>query len=263
MIGKRLSLRLGEERPVTDVKEAQWRLNMVFSDSQTKNTNKPKGSLRKIRTARNLKGKVYQMIKKGIIEGSLPSGMQLKEMDLEKKLGVSRTPIREALNQLYKDGMVDIVPRKGAFVREWTEKEVIDTLILHEVLEGLAARLATDHLQGKGIEILESLVQEYEGNSLNYAEFDERFHQEIIQACNNERLINLMKSLEDDLQMHNVRRVIFASPNRIKLSLKEHRRALAALKEGDGELAEKLMREHFRSTRVSYVESTRKLRSIG
>src|SRR4030042_3962325 len=99
--------------------------------------------MRRIKTVRDLKSEVYKIIKEGIINREFLPGTQLKESDLVRKLGVSRTPIREALNQLSKEGIIEIFPRKGAFVKKCSREEVIEILILREVLEGVAARLAT------------------------------------------------------------------------------------------------------------------------
>ncbi len=102
--------------------------------------------MKRIPTVKNIKLEVYKIIREGIVKSEIPRGAQLKESDLVKKLGVSRTPIREALNQLSKEGIIEIYPRKGAFVKRWTKEEVIEILLIRYVLEGLAVRLATRNL---------------------------------------------------------------------------------------------------------------------
>lgn len=211
--------------------------------------------MKKIKTVKNLREAVYQTIKQGIAERTLLPGTQLKESDLVEKLGVSRTPIRDALNQLHRDGMVELVPHKGAYVKNWTREEVVEILILREVLEGLAARLAAERLTDKDIRRLEQYFEDYAAGLVDYAQADERFHADLIRACGSTRLVGLIRNLSDNLQMLDMRRVNFSFPGRIKESLAEHRRIIEAFKAGDGELAEKRAREHFQRTRSHYVRS--------
>jgi DNA-binding GntR family transcriptional regulator len=210
--------------------------------------------MRKIKTVRDLRGEVYKMIREGITSLKLLAGAPLKELDLAQKLGVSRTPIREALNQLSKEGIVEIYPRKGAFVKRWTKEEVIEILILREVLEGLAARLATRKLEEESIQRLKGYFDGYKGNFIEYARLDEKFHGEVIQASGSARLIDLTNNLKDSLQMLNMRTVSFRFVRRIKESRTEHMKIIKAFEARDEALAEKLTREHFQRTR-SYYES--------
>ena len=210
--------------------------------------------MRKIKTVRDLRGEVYKMIREGITGLKLLAGAPLRELDLAQKLGVSRTPIREALNQLSKEGIVEIYPRKGAFVKRWTKEEVIEILILREVLEGLAARLATKKLEEESIQRLKGYFAGYKGNSIEYARLDEKFHGEVIQASGSARLIDLTNNLKDSLQMLNMRTVSFRFVRRIKESRTEHMKIIKAFEARDEALAEKLTREHFQRTR-SYYES--------
>jgi len=211
--------------------------------------------VKKIKTIRNLREAVYQTIKQGIAERALLPGTQLKESELVERLGVSRTPIRDALNQLHRDGMIELVPHKGAYVKNWTREEVVEILILREVLEGLAARLAAERLNDKDIRRLEQYFEDYATGLVDYGQADERFHADLIRACGSARLVGLIRNLSDNLQMLDMRRVNFSFPGRIKESLAEHQKIIEALKAGDGELAEKRAREHFQRTRSHYVRS--------
>ena len=208
--------------------------------------------MRRIRTVRDLKSKVYKIIKEGIIHRKFLPGTQLKESDLVRKLGVSRTPIREALNQLSKEGIIEIFPRKGAFVKNCTKEEVIEILILREVLEGVAARLATLQMSDGLVKRLETLFKDYRKDSIDYAQADEQFHSEIIQASGSTRLVGLVNNLTDSLQMLDMRAVSFRYPERIKESLAEHLKIIDAFRARDAVMAEKLTREHFQHTRFYY-----------
>jgi DNA-binding GntR family transcriptional regulator len=208
--------------------------------------------MRRIKTVRDLKSEVHKIIKEGITNREFLPGTQLKESDLVGKLGVSRTPIREALNQLSKEGIIEIFPRKGAFVRNCSKEEVIEILILREVLEGAAARLATSHMDEKRIRKLETLFKQHRKKAIDYAQVDEHFHNEIIMTSGSTRLVGLVNNLKDSLQMLDMRAVSFHYPERIKQSLAEHLKIVEAFKAKDAVLAEKLTREHFQNTRVYY-----------
>jgi len=208
--------------------------------------------MKRIRTVPNIKLEVYKIIREGIARGRIQRGTQLKESDLVDKLGVSRTPIREALNQLSKEGIVEIYPRKGAFVKNWTKQEVIEILLIREVLEGLAVRLATKNLDEKSIKKLQGYFENYRNKFGSYAKADEQFHNDIINSSGSNQLISLINNLHDTVQMSEMRKVSFRSPERIKDSMTEHLKIIKAIREGNDKLAEGLAREHFRHTRVYY-----------
>jgi DNA-binding GntR family transcriptional regulator len=210
--------------------------------------------MRRIKTVRDLKSEVYKIIKEGIKNREFLPGNQLKESDLVDKLGVSRTPIREALNQLSKEGIIEIFPRKGAFVKNCSKEEVIEILILREVLEGVAARLATSQMDEARIKKLDGFFKEYQEGIIDYAQADEKFHSEIIQASGSTRLIELVNNLKDSLQMLDMRVVSFRYPERVKKSMEEHLRIIETFRKRDMILAEKLTREHFQHTLVYYEQ---------
>lgn len=205
--------------------------------------------MRKIRTVRDLRSEVYRILRQEIIDGTLEPGTRLLENDLVQRLNVSRTPIREALNQLSKEGLVEIIPRKGTYVRRWTLEEALEILLLREVLEGLAARLATEHLSDQDLERLEDHLESFRRGEINYPESDRRFHQDIVTACGMKRLQELIRNLQDSMQMIKALRASFESPQRIEQSLAEHRRIIEALRSGDPDQVERAMRDNFRRTR--------------
>jgi len=205
--------------------------------------------MRKIRTVRDLRGEVYRILRQEIIDGTLEPGTRLLENDLVQRLNVSRTPIREALNQLSKEGLVEIIPRKGTYVRRWTLEEALEILLLREVLEGLAARLATEHLNPQDLEQLESYLESYRRGEIRYTESDRRFHEHIVTACGMKRLQEIIRNLHDSMQMIKALKASFESPRRIEQSLAEHRRIIEALRSGDPDQVEQAMRDNFRRTR--------------
>jgi DNA-binding GntR family transcriptional regulator len=205
--------------------------------------------LKKIKTTRDLRGEVYKIIREGITNGTLGPGTRLKEAELVENLGVSRTPIREALNQLSRENLVEIIPRRGALVRRWTKKDALEVLVLRETLEGLAARLAASRMTGKDIDSLESLMTDYENGRLEYVEADRRFHERIVNACGMERLKDLIWNLYDSLQMRKMLALSFEDKKRITESMEEHRRIIRALRARDEDAVESAVKANFRETR--------------
>ena len=106
----------------------------------------------------SLRGRVFQKIRDGILKGEYKENEELRESTIGKKLGVSRTPVREALRQLELEGLVKIVPNKGAYVTGITGKDVKDIYLVRSLLEGLCARWATEHITEEQIEKLEEIV---------------------------------------------------------------------------------------------------------
>lgn len=206
--------------------------------------------LKKIHTIRDLRGEVYKILRNSITSGELEPGMRLKETELVEELAVSRTPIREALNQLSKEGLVEIIPRKGAYVKRWGKDEALEVLILRETLEGLAGRLATSKMTDKDIDGLESLMTAYEKGSLEYVEADKRFHEEIVNVCGMERLKELIWNLYDSLQMRKILALSFHDEERIRESIEEHRRIIQALRARDENLVEQAIKDNFQKTRL-------------
>jgi len=205
--------------------------------------------LKKISTTRDLKGEVYKILRRGITGGALEPGMRLKETDLVEELAVSRTPIREALNQLSKEGLVEIIPRRGAFVKRWTRQEALEVLFLREALEGLAGKLAVSKMTDEDINELESFMADYEKGSLEYVEADKRFHEAIVNACGMERLKNLIWNLYDSLQMRKILGLSFHDEERIKESMEEHRRIIQAFRDRDEDGVERAIKKNFEKTR--------------
>ena len=205
--------------------------------------------MKKIETVRDLKGEVYKILRKGIASGDLAPGTRLKEADLVRDLAVSRTPIREALNQLSKEGLIEIIPRRGAFVKQWNKEEALEILLIREALESLAAKLATDRITGEQLDRLSGYMKKYEQGELDYTEADRMFHSDIVQACGMARLIDMIKNLYDTLRMNKILAGSFESKERIRDSMDEHLRIVEAMRAREGNRVEMLMRENFRHTR--------------
>ena len=149
-----------------------------------------------------LRDVVFNTLRRAILKGELkPGGERLMEIALADKLGVSRTPIREAIRKLELEGLVVMAPRKGAKVASITERDLNDVLEVRKGMEVLAISLACKRITGEELEKLESIERSFQsliesGNLTELAEMDVKFHDTIYQATNNQRLVQLFKQFE-------------------------------------------------------------------
>ncbi len=148
----------------------------------------------------SLAEELSRVLKEAILEGSLSGGQQLVEAELKEKFGISRSPIREALRELEKKGLVEIVPRRGAFVRSISSKDIEENFPVRAVLEGLAAKEALGRLTEQEMIQMEQCLQKMRGavearDAKSYWEHHRIFHETFIQACGNQLLAGLLKDL--------------------------------------------------------------------
>ncbi len=206
-----------------------------------------------------LRDVVFENLRTAILEGNLKAGQRLMEVQLAEQLGVSRTPIREAIRKLELEGLVVMLPRKGAYVANMSFKDLIDVLEIRASLEGLAASLATERLREEDISELERVAKEFEtsvreANIDNVLKKDVEFHEKIFLMANNKKLYQLITSLWE--QVHRFR-VTYVSNYDASLSLvDEHNRILEAIKSGDCELAKKYATEHIELAEQFFMENT-------
>jgi len=196
--------------------------------------------------------RVYDHVKRRIVANELPFGSKLTEDGLAKELGISRTPIREALNRLAQDRLVTVSPGRGAFVATFSFDDMVQLLEIRETLEGMAARLASNRITKETLEKLrqrlEAAAQKQEHNKYRgYLDADRAFHECVISACGNHQLSQLMKSLQDRIQMLRSRSVML--PGRARKSFQEHMEIIDALSARDPDLAEEKIRAHIRNVR--------------
>lgn len=151
-----------------------------------------------------LRDVVFNTLRQAILRGELKPGERLMEIQLANKLGVSRTPIREAIRKLELEGLVLMVPRKGAEVAEITEKNLMDVLEVRKALEELAVELACDRISQEQIEEMKVAAKEFQqvlksGDVTKIAEADVKFHDIIFSATDNQRLISLLNNLREQM----------------------------------------------------------------
>lgn len=204
---------------------------------------------------------VLQSIQTAIVTGDLAPGTKLKEPDLARTYGTSRGPLREAIRRLEARGLVQLTPHSGARVTSLTVAQLLDIYEVREAMEGLACRLAAARMTATEVLELKAVLEQHaaavedkDGREYFQQEGDLDFHFRIAQASGNEVIA---KVLCDDLYhlMRMYRYKFSLVPDRPVTALKEHWRIMDALAEGDGELAELLMRRHIRTVRQNIQRS--------
>jgi DNA-binding GntR family transcriptional regulator len=199
----------------------------------------------------SLRERIAARLRQAIIAGDLPPGSRLMEPELARRLGVSRTPLREAIRQLEAEGLVTAVPRMGSFVSEVSPQDVEETYAIRAVLEGLAARQAAGNPDPGKAGKLRPILAELARKTSDYRVYHEaagRFHEAIFALSRNQRLQSMYHSLTH--QVARFRTLSLAVPRRPEVSLRQHRRiAEAILRSREGE-AERLMREHIEGARA-------------
>lgn len=210
----------------------------------------------------SLRERVYAPLEHTIIHGELSPGTHLKEDELARKLGVSRNPVREALQQLVHEGMADYVPAKGVFVHTPTEKEISDVLHVRMVLECEAARLAASHRTPAQLADMNALLRDGRealatSNAEKLLKLNERFHHAVVEAADNSVLEQSMEMLQKRITWY-FAGVVAA---RAVFSWDEHEAILHALEEGNVDLAAERMAQHVHRTQSSIEAQTKARRS--
>jgi DNA-binding GntR family transcriptional regulator len=206
----------------------------------------------------SLVNQAYKELKRILLEHQIPQGGKLNEVELAGALGISRTPVREAINRLAKEGLVEIFPQRGAFVIRFSEEDVNELFLIRENLEGLAAYLAAEKMTGTDLTRLESCVEGFKEpygkkDIQRYAREDFKFHQTIIKLSEARRLTTLISTLYDHIRIF--RLTTMGLSDRMKVSLAEHDRLIEAFRRKDASEAENLMRRHIRHVRHGVMEN--------
>jgi DNA-binding GntR family transcriptional regulator len=206
--------------------------------------------LEKIAAPSSLKDQAYLAIKRAILTLRLKPGEALVESDLANQLGISKTPVRTALHELEREGLVTKVLYKGTYVTEVTLRDVREIFQLRAVLEGLAARLAAPLLEESDLararELLDSMDRALEmGDRPLASQCGAQFHYLILQSADNERLQLIWHNLDDHTQRF--RLMSDQISGRLEKSVGEHRWILEALERGDPDLAEQRIKAHLHS----------------
>ena len=206
-----------------------------------------------------LRDVVFHALREAIITGELKPGDRLMETSLAERMGVSRTPVREAIRKLELEGFVVMLPRKGAQVAQITRKDIGDVLEIRAVLEGLGVELAAKKMQAEDIEELKRINGEFAsaiptGDVAKLVELDTRFHDFIFTKADDERLQQIIGSLVE--QVSRFRVTYLRKPTYHDAIAKEHEAIIRAIEGRDLEGARRCAVEHIRNQqeKLSAVE---------
>lgn len=216
----------------------------------------------KLENYKPLREIVFETMREAIISGQLKPGERLMEVQLAEEMGVSRTPVREAIRKLELEGFVVMVPRKGAYVADISTKDIADVFEIRAALEALAAGLAAERITDEELEELQRTLvkvsKSAESHDLeNLIQVDTEFHDVLYKASRNERLVQIISNLREQIQRF--RSTTLAAPGRMKDALEEHKKIVDAISERNVALAAQLAQEHIENAENSMLEAIRKM----
>lgn len=214
---------------------------------------------------KTLNRQVYHELLRKLIEAEISLGAQLDERSLAAEMGVSRTPVREAIIQLVREGLVDYYPYRGHFVKMWTPKEVNDLFEVRKVLEALAVRLAVRKLSQDDLDEVRGIVDDIQaalrqGDIEGFSEADRCFHNTIIQKTGNQTLIDGLERLACQIQV--IRTIANRAPDLVERMLNEWPRIMTALETRDAERSAELMLSHIEDARKTVVGHLLELEAV-
>ncbi|MDR1205702.1 MAG: GntR family transcriptional regulator [Peptococcaceae bacterium] len=205
----------------------------------------------------------YEALRDAIMTKLFVPGERLMETELADEMGISRTPVREAMRRLETDGYVVIVPRKGSYVAGISMKDVMDVFEIRTALEMLAAEKAAERATDEEIEDLRQAVSDMsdtaDGDLLTTVDSDARFHSLIYQMSKNDRLVGLICDLREQIQRF--RSTTLSDPGRLKLAVREHRKVLEAIVGRDPQKAAQTIQKHMEKAQKAIIGILRRLNS--
>lgn len=207
-----------------------------------------------------LRDVVFNTLRQAIITGEFAPGERLMEIALADRLGVSRTPVREAIRKLELEGLVVMIPRKGAEVAKITEQSLREVLEVRSALEELAARLACERITEEGKEKLlethNAFVEAVEQkDTKDIANKDEEFHNRIFECTQNERLIQIVNNLKEQMYRYRMEYVKEVSDH--EELVKEHDEIIDAILNNKQDKAEKIMHDHIKRQEEIIIKNIR------
>lgn len=199
----------------------------------------------------SLRGKVFEKLRNDILRGKYKKGDELVECTIGKEMGVSRTPVREAIRQLELEGLVQLIPNKGAFVTGISSKDVMDMYLIRAKLEGLCAAMAAEHVTEEQLEKMEEtiLLSDFhaeKGNFEQVCQQDGEFHKLLYEASGSRILAHTLLDFHQYLQR--VRMASVRQRKRTQPSTREHKEILEAIRKKDASAADRAAYQHIVNT---------------
>jgi len=215
--------------------------------------------VKKIRIPSSLSERAYEAIKESLLKidvTQMKDEDQIDERELSESLGISRTPLREAINRLVIEGFLKVVPRKGVYVVKKSKKEIVEILLVRAALEGMAARLATKYVTGVEIQKMKELFSPFGessmgGQFIEYSDANIEFHELILKTSQCGKLIELAGNLFDHIHWIRFRTIVYE--DRFTKMQREHLAIIEAIEKSDPDLSEKRMRAHIEGL-AQYIE---------
>ncbi|MDR2005705.1 MAG: GntR family transcriptional regulator [Acidaminococcales bacterium] len=218
-----------------------------------------------LNTYRPLREIVCEALRTAIIGGVLKPGERLMEMQLADELGVSRTPIREAIRKLEQEGFIEMLPRRGAYVANISIKDVIDVYEIRIALDVLAAGLAAERITGEELSLLRQrlgIIKEVveHDDMEKIGEYDWAFHEVLYKASKNDRLVGIINNLRDQLTRLRVTSMNYQ--DRIQDTMLEHELLVESIARREPELAKQRAFEHMRNAERTLLQAIEAARAV-
>ncbi|MGN0711253.1 MAG: GntR family transcriptional regulator [Anaerovoracaceae bacterium] len=209
-----------------------------------------------IQNHRPLREIVYEELKLQILTGKIEPGTRMMEVELAEDMGVSRTPIREAIRKLEKEGLVVIEPRKGAYASQISTEDMVDILEVRQTMEGMAAEIAAKNVNPDQLKQIEETEELYSraiktGNTADMIYYDAKFHKMIVEASNNKILLQLIEPLQE--MALRFRYLYYDDSKRAAKMPNEHQHIIEAIASGDSDKAKKAADNHIRNLKEAVV----------
>lgn len=205
----------------------------------------------------NVSEAAYPAVKKILLSSKYAPGGRVAIEELCRDLGVSRTPVFDALNRLQAEGLVQIIPRKGVYLVTLSDEKAHELYAIREVLEGMATKLAAKNITDRQIDQLKKALDKQssclaEGDTEGYASATIKFHNAIVEAAGNKMLERFLSAVYSQMEALRLRTLYL--PTRLRQSFVEHQRIFQALLKRDPELCERVAREHIVATTNYAIE---------
>lgn len=215
-------------------------------------------SILKIKNYELLSRKVYKALRVAIVQEKIKPGSRLSELKIAKQMGISRTPVREAIHKLSSEGFVELLPNQGIIVNNISVKDLEEVLNIRSALEGLSARLAAKKIKIKDIEKIECILQKMrdiaeQKDAHRYIELSSQFQDIILRVSGNQRLKKMRNNFNDLSRRFSAQSLEVSS--RFKISIREHEDILEALKKGDEYQAQKFSEIHVQNVLKNIIEN--------
>lgn len=203
---------------------------------------------------------VCDTLRQAIVDGVFKPGERLMEIKLADEMGVSRTPVREAIRKLEIEGFVELVPRRGTYVSDISVKDITDVYEIRIVLDVLAAVLSTERITPEEINKMRSLLDDIDahikkGEFDQIVEADSAFHDVLYQASHNQRLVMMINNLRDQFTRLRMRSMKY--PGRLKNTQREHRELVDAIAARDIERAKATVCSHLENAEATLLAAVR------